>query len=137
MMILKILGILASIAALYFLIKGMQAFIYKVYRYELFNWKNYVITTIGYVLIYIGYKLFNKALESHGDLLNGELLFGIGVIFVLYVIYDNIKHTSVIIGGLFTLVQLVLYVGLAAVGLFVLFAMFAMYAGAKPVYRID
>ena len=78
-----------------------------------------------------------NALDKHGDILNGQILIGIGILLLLWTIYSNIKNTDLIIGMIFTFMQQVLYFIVAAAGAVILFLFFAAYAQAKPVYRID
>lgn len=137
MFVLGVIGVILIILFITFLIALTNNMTQKRYNFVFFNFTNYLISAIGYVLLYVGYKWYFSALAQHGDILNGMLLFFIGIAFILFVIYYNISHTSLLVGVPLTSIQLVLYAGLALVGIIVLLGAMAFFAEAKPVYRID
>ena len=61
-----------------------------------------------------------KAQETAGDLLNGQVLIAIGVLFVVYVVWENIQATGWIVGIVFSAIQLLLYVGISVLSLLLL-----------------
>jgi vacuolar-type H+-ATPase subunit I/STV1 len=107
------------------------------YRYEFFNMGNFLISAVGYGLLYFGYKWYMSALEKNQDILNGQILIGIGVILILTVIYYNIKNTSGPTGLALSLVQAPIYSVLAVFSLIVLIAAVAFFSETKPVYNIN
>jgi len=78
-----------------------------------------------------------KALERGGDILNGQLLMGIGVIVILIVVYSNIKNTSLVFGVLITIFQQLLYIPLSVFAFLGVLLALAMASGTKPVYKIN
>jgi len=117
MLVLKIIGILIAAFLVYLLIIKVNEYTIQKYRYQFFNMANFLISAVGYGLLYFGYKWYMNALEKNQDLLNGQILIGIGVILILAVIYYNIKNTSGTTGLAFSLIQAPIYSVLAVFSL--------------------
>ncbi|HIQ27733.1 MAG TPA: hypothetical protein EYH42_04460 [Sulfurovum sp.] len=117
MLVLKIIGILIAAFLVYLLIVKVNEYTIQKYRYQFFNMANFLISAVGYGLLYFGYKWYMNALEKNQDLLNGQILIGIGVILILAVIYYNIKNTSGTTGLAFSLIQAPIYSVLAVFSL--------------------
>ena len=137
MLVLKILGAITLLVALYFLAIVINAYTEKRYKYLFLNPVTLATSLSGYVSSFVGYKWYLGALKIHGDILNGEILIAIGVGLLLWTIYQNLKNTDFFIGIFFSILQQVLYLVAGAIGLVILFLAFAAFAEAKPVYRID
>ena len=113
------------------------SYAYIVYKYDLFNGGNYSISIAAYALIYAGFIVYNKAIANNGDILNGQLLIGIGVLLIISIIIYNIKKTSFFIGLILSLIQAVLYSVLATIGILFVIAAIAFFSETKPVYVVN
>ncbi|HIP15398.1 MAG TPA: hypothetical protein EYG74_07910 [Sulfurimonas autotrophica] len=136
MLILSIIGIIVGIVLIYGFIIEVNRYTEKTYSYEFFNFANYSISAAGYVLIYYGYNWYEKALNTDQDILNGIILVGIGIILIGFVLYFNIKNTSIKLSILFSPIQQVLYAVFALFGLLAIVLMIAYFAQTKPVFNI-
>ena len=137
MLILKILAALVALYVIYLIAVALNQFTQKRYGYLFLNKKTLITSLSGYGALLFGYSWYMNALDKHGDILNGQILIGIGVVLLFWTIYSNIKNTGLLIGIIFTVIQQIIYLVVGAAGLFILFLLFAAYAQAKPVYRID
>jgi len=136
MKVLIILGVIAVIAILFVIVSWINNFSEKTYNYEFFSWGNLGVTALGYLLLFYGAKWFNEALSEGGDILNGQLLIGIGVLLILRLLYIHIKHTNFLFGIVVGVFQLILYIPLSVISIFVLLATAAWLSETKPVYRL-
>jgi len=134
MVVLSIIGIIITLilVAQYSNEQSQRA-----YNYEIFNAGNFIISVLGYLAIYFGNGWYSDALKEHGDLLNGELLMGIGGLFLLGVVYINIKNTSLFYGLVMSVVTEIFYAAATPVVLLVLLMAAAFFAETKPVYNIN
>jgi len=137
MLVLKIIGILIAVFLVYLLIVKVNEYTIEKYRYEFFNMGNFLLSAVGYGLLYFGYKWYMNALEKNQDILNGQILIGIGLILILTVIYYNIKNTSGPTGLIFSLIQAPIYSVLAVFAVIALIAAVAFFSETKPVYNIS
>ncbi|QOY53205.1 hypothetical protein [Candidatus Sulfurimonas baltica] len=137
MLVITIIGFIVAIITVYSLVLWVNEYSVKRYRYEFFNFSNYLATAIGYGMIYFGEGWYREALANNQDILNGQVLIVIGFLLVVLVIYSNIKNTSFIFGVVMTVIQLALYAVLAVVGFYVLLAAMAFFSQTKPVYSIN
>ena len=137
MLILKILAVLAVLYMLYLIAIALNQFTQKRYGYLFLNPATLTTSLSGYGALFFGYSWYMNALDKHGDILNGQILIGIGILLLLWTIYSNIKNTGLLIGIVFTAIQQIIYLVVGTAGLFILLLLFAAYAEAKPVYRID
>jgi len=137
MLVLKILGVLLALFSLFKITQEINKFTNKRYRYLFFNKKTLLSSFAGYASAIVGYIWYTNALQQHGDILNGKLLMIIGALFLFWTVVYNIANTSFFIGTVFTLVQQISYLIVAAGGIILYVIMIAVYADAKPVYRID
>ena len=137
MLVITIIGFIAAIITVYSLVLWVNEYSVKRYRYEFFNFSNYLATAIGYGMIYFGDSWYKEAVVNNKDILNGQVLIVIGFLLVVLVIYSNIKNTSFIFGVVMTVIQLALYAVLAVVGFYVLLLAMAFFSQTKPVYSIN
>ncbi|WP_457748232.1 hypothetical protein [Sulfurimonas sp.] len=135
--VLKILGFIIAIAALYALFEYLNNWSLKRYKYEFYSVSNLAQVIVGYWIIYFGNNIYTKALKAHGDLLNGQLLIAIGVIVVLIVIYRNFKAVALFEALLLTLLELLICIPLAIGAFIVLIVLVAALSETKPVYVIN
>ncbi len=122
MIVLKIIAVLIAIYGAVLLMAEMNKYTIATYRYAFFNKKNFIIATIGYILLYVGYQWYIKALAMHEDLLNGQLLLVVGTLFLLYLVWENIMETGWIVGILFSCIQLIIYVGFSTLAVMLIIA---------------
>ncbi len=137
MLVVKIIGFLVATYLIFMLVVKINDYTRDKYRYDFFNMTNFTISAIGYGLLYFGYIWYMKALDKHGDVLNGQILIGIGIILLLGVIYLNVKNTSLSAGVSLSIVQAPIYSVLSIIALFVLLASIAFFSETKPVYNIN
>jgi len=108
MVVLKILAVLALLWVVYILVQKMNAFTYKHYRYEFLDEGKMILVSFAYYLLAGGFIMYNSALNSGGDILNGGVLMFIGSIFMILNIWGNIKNTNLTVGLTFTVAQLLI-----------------------------
>lgn len=137
MFVLSIIGICLVYFLLYLIIKRINSYSNDKYKYNFFNIINLSIISISYVLIFIGYKWYEKALEINSDILNGQILIGIGFLAIFSILYINIKRTKLFFGFLMSLVQLIFYIPISLIALLIVFIVVAFFANVRPVYRIN
>ena len=137
MMVLMTIGAIAGVIILYLLVSWINRYSYSKYRYEFFSFSNYVVTGVGYFLIYFGQDWHAEALVNSGDVLNGQLLMGIGAVLILAVFVNHVRNTNFLFAVVVGAFQIVLYIPLAYLGAFALVAMVAALFDTKPVYRIN
>lgn len=137
MLVVKIICFLVAMYLVFMLVVKINDYTRDKYRYDFFNMTNFTISAIGYGLLYFGYIWYMKALDKHGDVLNGQILIGIGIVLLLGVIYLNVKNTSLSAGVSLSIVQAPIYSVLSIIALFVLLASIAFFSETKPVYNIN
>ncbi len=137
MLVLSIIGIIIGLILLALFIQASNGYSVKVYGYEIFNTGNFTVSVLGYLAIYFGNSWYMDALKEHGDLLNGEILMAIGGVFLIGVVYLNIKNTSLIYGLVMSIVAEVVYAAATPFILLVLLMAGAFFAETKPVYNIN
>ncbi|MFY9141269.1 hypothetical protein [Sulfuricurvum sp.] len=138
MIILTLLGLITTGAVLYWFINWFNSYTYYTCEgYQFFTFRYSVAIIFAYAMIVIGYGTYKASLLHHGDLLNGQLMIGIGGVILFLIIlrnFEKVPRKMAIIG---TLTQLILYVPIAVCALIILFAMAAYFSETKPVYRIN
>ncbi|MEA2091282.1 MAG: hypothetical protein U9O83_02820 [Campylobacterota bacterium] len=137
MTVLTIIGILTAAGALYWFISEVNGFTNTLYRYSIFNMSNYFSSVVAYAMIYGGSIVYNKAISSGGDVLNGQLLIVMGVIILISIFIYNVNRTSLVLGSILSIIQTLIYAPLATLGLFVFIVAIAYFSQTKPVYNIN
>jgi len=137
MVVLSIIGIIIALILIVLFIQISNEHSVKAYGYEIFNTGNFIISVVGYLAIYFGNGWYSDALKKHGDLLNGELLMGFGILFLLGVIYLNIKNTTLVYGIVMSIISELIYAAATPVIFFALLLAGAFFAETKPVYNIN
>ena len=137
MVVLTIIGIIVALIAAYIAIQFFNSYSMKKYKYEIFNTTTFAMSFVGYVAIFFGYDWYTSAITQHGDLLNGELLIAIGVIFLLSVVYLNITNTSLFYGIVMSIVVEIFYlVATPPLLIFILLGI-AYFSETKPVINVN
>jgi len=137
MVVLSIIGIIIGLILIAFFIQYSNAYSTRVYEYEIFNITNFVMSVLGYIAIYFGNEWYTQALKAHEDILNGELLIGIGTLLLYGVLYINIKRTAPFYGFLMSIVGGVLYLAATPLVFFAFLMALAYFSETKPVYTIN
>jgi len=137
MLVLKIIGILVAVLISYLIIDYLNNYTHKKYNYEFIDWNSYFVVAISYAFIYFGEKAYVHAVESNGDILNGQLLIGIGIIGLIIMLFINIKKTNFLVGVTGTVFQFAVYGVLAVVGLVAILIAGAFFSQTKPVYNLN
>ena len=137
MTVLTIIGVLIVLALLALSIQLANEHSTKVYGYEIFNIGNFIVSVLAYLGIYFGNSWYMDALREQGDILNGVLLMGIGIIVLLWIIYNNIKKSSLIYGLTMSIVTELLYAAATPLVFFAFIMAIAFYSQAKPVYNMN
>lgn len=137
MVVLQWIGIILAIVTVYMTVVWINRYTYKKYKYDFFNKENFIITAIGYGFIFFGARWLSSAMAVDGDLLNGQILLGIGIFIIIFVIYTNVINTAPYTGLFLSIFQLALYVGLSVIAFYALIILIAALAQTKPVYVIN
>ncbi len=135
-MVLTIIGLLAIIYILFLFVEYVNRRSRKYYRYEFFTYENLAVVTSAYILLFFGHNMYIEALNNNGDMLNGELLMGIGVLIVLSLLLVHVSSTSVGFGLFFGFIQLLIYIPAGIVSFIGLIMLIAWLMDTKPVYRL-
>ena len=137
MIVLGIIAAIIIIALLYLLIIKIDEYAYKVYHYEFFNMEHFIAVFTANLFIYFGHSWYQKAIAQSDDILNGTILMGIGTLIVVFVIYKNVKNTSLPLGLSVSIFQIVLYAAGSFLAFFAIIIAVAFFAQTKPVYNIN
>jgi len=121
MTVITILGILIGLFLIYLLTQKLNNFTCYRYNYELFETGSAIIVSIGYYCLFFGYGMYQEALVDGGDVLNGIVLVTLGALLVGLIILQNIKQVDIPSGLLLSLIQLVIYIGVAFGALIIIF----------------
>ncbi len=136
MTVLYIIGFLAVVILLLLVVSKINDYSTKHYSYEFFSFVNLAVVAIAYLMLFYGDKWYLEALDKGGDILNGQMLMGIGVLIICALIYVHIKNTSVIFATVITPFQLILYIPAAVLSVFAFIVVAAWLSETKPVYRL-
>ncbi|MDD2358496.1 MAG: hypothetical protein PHX13_11355 [Thiovulaceae bacterium] len=135
MFILTILGLLIGAFAIHTFTQWFNTFTQKEGNYQFFSSDHTIAFVSAYILMFVGYQLM--ANNWMGDPLNGEIILLVGVIVFIITIWNNFQKTNFLLALLGSLVQIIIYIPYAIVGLLVLIAVIAFFAQTKPVYNIN
>jgi len=136
MTVLYIIGFLAVVLLLLFIVANINEYSMKHYSYEFFSFGNLAVVAVAYLMLFYGNKWYLEELAKAGDILNGQILMGIGVLIICALIYIHIKSTSIIFATVVTPFQLILYIPAAVLSIFAFIVVAAWLTETKPVYRL-
>ncbi len=102
MTVLYIIGFLAVVLLLLFIVANINEYSMKHYSYEFFSFGNLAVVAVAYLMLFYGDKWYLEELAKAGDILNGQILMGIGVLIICALIYIHIKSTSIIFATVVT-----------------------------------
>lgn len=137
MLVLTLIGILAAASFIYGFIQKFNDYTREKARYVFFSTEHSIAMVISYGMIFFGQIIFMSALHSHGDCLNGSIITGIGMVILVAVIVNNFSNAPKHIAIMGSIMQVILYIPIAAGALFILFIMFAYFSQTKPVYNVN
>jgi len=137
MIVLYTLGFLAVVVVIFIITARVEGVSERRYGYKFFTWGNLALTSIGYFIILYGGKWFLEASTKGGDILNGQILVGIGVMLVSGIFLNHIRNTGLVFGVIVGVYQLLLYIPLSVMSAFALFVGVAWALETKPVYNIN
>ena len=78
-----------------------------------------------------------EALDKNGDWLNGALIVAIGTIILIAVIINNFKKNPAKIAIQGSIAQIILYIPIAYVSIFLIMMALAFFSQIRPVYSIN
>jgi hypothetical protein len=136
MTVLYIIGFLAVVILLLLIMSKINDYSMKHYSYEFFSFGNLAVVAIAYLMLFYGDKWYLEELAKGGDILNGQMLMGIGVLIICALIYVHIKSTSIIFATIVTPFRLILYIPAAVLSVFAFIVVAAWLSETKPVYRL-
>ena len=120
MLILKILEIIAFIAGVIVALHFFNEHCNKKFSHRFFTKKSFLATVGALALLITGNLWRTNALQSGGDVLNGIVVMGIGILVALGLIYFNYKRTNFVYGVGGTVLQLLAFSVMAYIGIVVL-----------------
>jgi len=137
MLVLKIIAGVALLWALYRVIRSLNNKVIKKFNYEFLDKAVFSIAFISNLLIYFGQMWYFEAVERSGDVFNGILLIGFGIVGLLFIVFINIKRTNFLVGISGSVIQLSLFGVASFFAVFVIWFVVASIANARPVYNIN
>lgn len=120
MLILQIIAGLAILAATLWVFFAFNNHCETKFNYRFFTKKSFLIVGAAAITIALGNEWRLNSIQENGDVLNGILVMGIGSTVALFLAFINFKETNLIYGLGGTTVQMIVFGGLAYVGIFVL-----------------
>ena len=137
MLVFKIIVGITFLWTLYFVIKTLNEKVIHTFKYDFFDTGSFGIAFISNLFIYFGYMWYLEAIEKSGDIFNGGILIGIGIVGLLLLTFINIKRTNFIIGITGSVIQIALFGIASFFAFFLIFLAFAFMANTRPVYNIN
>jgi hypothetical protein len=135
MFILSLIGIGIIAMLIYGFIEWFNKYSFEKERYRFFTTEHTIAFVASYLIMFIGYiAIKNNWLH---DWKNGAVIMLIGTIIFVLSIRNNFKHTSRSLAIKGSILQVILYIPIAIVGIFILIAAYAFFAQTKPVYNIN
>ena len=136
MTVLYTIGFLAVVILLLLIVTYINDYSTKHYSYEFFSFGNLAVVAIAYLMLFYGDKWYSEELVKGGDILNGQILMGIGVLVISALVYVHIKNTSILFAAVVTPFQLIIYIPAAVLSIFAFIIVAAWLSETKPVYRL-
>lgn len=137
MTVLTILGFLIAAAAVFGFIGWFNGYTEKTVNYCFFTMEHTALMCIGYLMIFFGNSWMQEALDKNGDWLNGALIVAIGTIILIAVIINNFKKNPAKIAIQGSIAQIILYIPIAYVSIFLIMMALAFFSQIRPVYSIN
>lgn len=137
MTVLKIIGVLVFCFCLLILIVYINKKTYTKYKFELFDSDSFFFYLVSFGLCIYGLILYDDAVRSNGDELNGILLVAFAVIILIKFLYQNIKYTSFFVGIFLTILQIIIHIPLVIFSLVTFLVALLVLSNIKPVYTVN
>ena len=137
MLVLKIIAGITLLWSLYWVITTLNEKVMQKFKYDFLDSGSFGIAFVSNLFIYFGHMWYLEAIEKSGDILNGMVLIGIGIVGLLLLTFINIKRTNFIIGITGSVIQIALFGIASFFAFFLIFLAFAFMANARPVYNIN
>ena len=137
MLVLTILGLIAGAIVIFALFVWVNEFTDRKYNHPLFDTPSAVMSVFAYWGLFMGTSWYQSALKSGADVLNGQIIFLIGLALLLYVVRINFLKYGFLLGVVSTIFQQILYVGLSYIGVFLIIGLVAVASQMKPVYNVN
>lgn len=129
-----ILGFIAA-AAIYLFIEWFNGYTDKKVRYRFFTQNHTIAYVAGYLLLFGGYILMKK--QWLGDPLNGLVLIPIGTYILVRTIQNNFDKTRFWYALVGSIIQVILYIPITVVAMFVIYGAIVFFSKTRPVYTIN
>ena len=134
MFILSLIGIGIIAMLIYGFIEWFNKYSFEK-KIPFFTTEHIIAFVASYLIMFIGYiAIKNNWLH---DWKNGAVIMLIGTIIFVLSIRNNFKYTSRSLAIKGSILQVILYIPIAIVGIFILIAAYAFFAQTKPVYNIN
>jgi hypothetical protein len=141
MLVIKLIAVTAVLAAFILGIAKFNHHCASKFGHAFFTKRAFYITAAAIGLYAVGEMWRHSSQQSHGDTLNGMVLMVIGGLIAAWLVFDNVKQTSLLYGiggsatslGLFS-IRAWIWLPLMAIGLV---CYFLMLMSAKPVYVVN
>jgi len=137
MLVLTIIGIVAVLGFLYWMITTLNSKVIEKFDHDFFDLGLFFLAFISNLLIYFGHDWYLDALAQQGDILNGMIIIGIGAVGLLLLIMVNIRQTNLIVGIIGSIIQLFLFAIGSLFGAIGLIVAGAALMGTRPVFVLN
>jgi len=141
MLVLKIIVGLIVLAGIIWSFFAFNNHCKNKFDYRFFTMPSFLTVGASLIATSFGNEWRMNSIQTNGDILNGIVIMGIGVIVALFLVYLNLKNTNLIYGLGGSAVQLVVFGVLAYFGLLILmlgiFISVLASMGARPVYVVN
>lgn len=140
MLILKILGILIGITVIYILIQKLNKKCIEKFYIPLYSRGMSIGYLISGIFLLFGWNSFRYALQEKNDILNAQILMGIGALIAIFYVVIGYYRTNILYGTIGTGINLATLVFFIFVEgyLFIIYVIFniILFNSAKPIYII-
>jgi hypothetical protein len=124
---LKILGVLVLLFGIGVVLMMFDAHIEKKFGHRFFTKPSLIASGVAVVLFVVGASWYDSALKSQGDILNGLVTAGVGVLILVGVGIHNVIKTNLLYGIGGSLIQLPILAIVAYFGIAVFLLLLALY----------
>lgn len=141
MLVLKILGIITGIIIIYTIIQKLNRKCIEKFDFPLYSRGMSIGYFISGLFLFFGWVWYNYALQEKKDILNGQILMGVGAAIAIFYIIISYYRTNIIYGTIGAGINLTTLLFFTFIGgyLFIIYVIFniILLSSAKPVYVIN
>lgn len=141
MLVLKILGIVIGIIIIYTIIQKLNRKCIEKFDFSLYSRGMSTGYFISGLFLFFGWVWYNYALQEKTDILNGQVLMGVGALIAMFYIIISYYRTNIIYGTIGAVINLTTLLFFTFIGgyLFIIYVIFniILLSSAKPVYIIN